>query len=106
MFYPWLQTYLTNLLLFRVWSADRQHLCHLEIDRNVAFWVPHPRPTESKPSVYQDSQVICIHSQVCQALVSGQLLTGACASACNVAHIQVCAWASVGDVFPVCKRQL
>ena len=34
---------LTNLLLFRVWSADRQHLCHLEIDRNVAFQVSHPR---------------------------------------------------------------
>ena len=34
---------LTNLLLFRVWLADRQHLCHLEIDRNVAFQVSHPR---------------------------------------------------------------
>ena len=34
---------LTNLLLFRVWLADRHHLCHLEIDRNVAFQVSHPR---------------------------------------------------------------
>ena len=57
-----------------------------------------PRYTESKSSVSQDSQVICVHSQVCQALASGQPPPGACASTGDVAHIRVHAQGGAADV--------
>lgn len=107
MAHPGYKLYLTNLLLFRVWSADRQHFCQVEIDRSVAYQTP---PQTYRIKIFSVSRspgdLYTQSSFRSTVLINGQLVTRACASTSNIAQIQARAWVGVSNIFPACTRQL